>query len=186
MKTKQAFLLSAILLSIVGMVISGCGKSTSPSEESGLMTPEMLKEITIAGTDADGLAKAIGQHRGKAVLVDFWATWCPPCVKLFPHTVDLHKRYSSDDLAVITVSLDNADNRDGVLEFLRRHRANTENYQSAIEGNPDAFDAFDIPIGIPYLRIYDRSGKLLHVVNGLFTDEIDQAVAEAVGKEKAS
>ena len=55
------------------------------------------------------LAERIASHKGRAVLVDFWASWCQPCRKQFPHTVALSRKYPATDLVVIAVSLDERD-----------------------------------------------------------------------------
>ena len=54
----------------------------------------------------DGLKEAVLKNRGKVVVVDFWATWCVPCVKNFPHVVEMQKKYAKDGLVVISVSID--------------------------------------------------------------------------------
>jgi thiol-disulfide isomerase/thioredoxin len=184
MKSHRAVLTIAALIVCAGVALSGCGRSSS-IEVDGSPSPQFLKEITLAEIDATGLAAAIGRHRGKVVLVDFWATWCDPCVTLFPHTVALRNRYSRGDLAVVTVSMNKREAHESVLEFLRRQRANTENYLNSIESDAEAFDAFNIGDGIPQIRIYDRSGKMLRTISGNRPEEIDQAVAEALSFHSA-
>ena len=111
--------------------------------------------------DAPGLARLLDQHRGQVVLVDFWATWCGPCVKLFPHTVELERRFRDRGLAVITVSLDDPADGPAVRKFLDQNGATTENYLSSYGVGPEAMTAFGIADGaLPHVRIYDAEGRL--------------------------
>ena len=61
--------------------------------------------IELSVVDKAGFQKAIDAHRGKVVLVDYWATWCGPCVKQFPHTVELWHKYRDRGLDVIGAKL---------------------------------------------------------------------------------
>jgi thiol-disulfide isomerase/thioredoxin len=187
MKTAFALPFSVIFLLILGVMLPGCGESSTPSGKPAALSSEPLVNVALAEIDAEGLAKAVERHRGKVVLVDFWATWCGPCKELFPHTVALRNRFSPDELAVITVSLDKPDGRESVLDFLRRQRANTENYLNAIESDAEMIEAFDVKDGaIPYLRIYDRAGNVFRVINGNNPEQIDSSVTEALAQGKAA
>jgi thiol-disulfide isomerase/thioredoxin len=179
-KRIAAFALVAMLPAFAA-IPSGCMRCPSSTDDACSTSPELLKEVTLSEIDAHGLVQAIEKHRGRVVLVDFLATWCGPCVQLFPHTVELHRRYSRDDLAVITISLDKLNQRAAVLEFLRRHGATTENYQNAIESDSEAFDAYSISEGVPHTCIYNRAGKLVRTIDGNRPAEIDKGVLEAMG-----
>jgi thiol-disulfide isomerase/thioredoxin len=186
MKTILLLCVFAILLAIAGIALSGCMKASPSKDEAAPISPEMPASITMNEIGSAGLAEAVERHRGRVVLVDFWATWCGPCKQLFPHTVDLRKRFA-DSLAVITVSMDKPDRREAVLDFLRRNHATTENYLSNIESDAEAFEAFEISGGaIPYLRIYDRSGKVFRAIEGNLPAEIEKAVMEAIEQGKAN
>ena len=111
--------------------------------------------------DAAGLAQFVDQHPGKVVLIDFWATWCPPCVQLFPHTVELHKRWADRGLVVAAVSLDDPSDESLVRRFLAKKGADFPNFISRFGPSSQSAEAFDITgSAIPFLRIYDRQGKL--------------------------
>lgn len=182
---RGAALAFAAVLPALALFVTGCMQCGSSTGDSCSTNPEAHNEIALREIDAHGLAQAIEKHRGRVVLVDFWATWCGPCVQLFPHTVELHGRYSRDDLAIITVSMDKLDQRAAVLEFLRRQGADTENYENSIESDSDAFDAYSISEGLPHICIYDRAGKLVRTIDGNRPTEIDEAVREAIGKNTA-
>src|SRR5437868_10168938 len=77
-----------------------------------------------------GLKEVIHKNRGKVILVDFWAYFCVPCKKGFPHVVAMHKKYAKEGLAVVSVSLDPIDDlasRDDALKFLKKAGAEFTN-----------------------------------------------------------
>ncbi len=127
---------------------------------------------------------SLNEHPGKVVLVDFWATWCPPCVQLFPHTVELDKRWGDQGLMVVGVNLDDPSDESVVRRFLAQKGANFPNFMSRFGASAQSAEAFEIPgSAIPFLRIYDRRGKLAKTFGGdkpVDPQEIDQAVEEAI------
>src|SRR5690606_20540917 len=124
----------------------------APSEAAG-------GEVTLVETTPESFAELLASKKGKIVLVDFWATWCIPCRKNFPHIVEFQKQYAEQGLEVISVSLDDAEARGDVLEFLKEQGARFDNLISTL--GLDSFEAFNITGGsIPHYRLYARDGTL--------------------------
>ncbi len=162
-----------ILFVLIGSVLLAAGCAGNP--------PTPASEATLRSLDAAGLTETLERHRGQVVLVDFWATWCGPCLELFPHTMELQRRWGDRGLAVITVSLDDPDNRPAVRKFLSRSVATTENFLSPYGVGPAAFSAFGIDDGaLPHVRIYDRQGKLHKIFHSsgkmIDSNEIERTV----------
>ena len=125
----------------------------------------------------------IERERGKIVLVDFWATWCPPCVALFPHTVALQQKYGGRGLTVVTVSMDSPEDEAKVRSFLQSRAATkTLNFIARDGGSARAFRDFDIDDGaIPHLKVFDRQGRLREKLIGPRPDDVDKAVEHLLG-----
>jgi thiol-disulfide isomerase/thioredoxin len=113
----------------------------------------------------DQTSKLIAAHKGKVVVVDFWATSCLPCRREFPHLVALQKTYP-DTVACVSVSLDYSGRksrppqtyREPVLEFLKAQQATIDNVLST--DDPDELGQRLELAPIPLVWVYDREGKL--------------------------
>lgn len=162
----------AVSLCIVGGAWVGCASDTPSASSGGPRAADGPSaatandkapdtdaiEVTIV--DKEGLQKVIDKHRGKVVLVDYWATWCGPCVAQFPHTVELWKKYRDKGLAVIALSMDSPDDIGDVREFLAEKGAKFDNLLSKYGADEKAFEEFDFDGALPHYAIYDREGKL--------------------------
>jgi thiol-disulfide isomerase/thioredoxin len=172
--TLQRFVSLATLV----VLLTGCGAESHP-------TPK----VSVQTIDATGLKQAIAKHRGHVVLVDYWATWCKPCVELLPHTAELQQRWANRGLTVITVSMDDPKQRSAVESLLSRQSVAAENYLSNYGVGPDAFTAFGIEDGaVPHMQLFDRRGSLhkTFASGGLSLNpiEIDRAITHLLDDAK--
>lgn len=159
------------------------GNSSPGSSTNSAANPA---EITIQTVDKAGYDDVIRKHQGQVVLADFWATWCIPCKKMFPHTVHLHNEFAGTGLAVVSVCLDDEAEEPAALEFLKKQNATFDNLRVKSGGEDETFEKFEIASGaIPHLKLYDRTGKIHRVFDAdptadkQFTaDDVEQAVRE--------
>ncbi len=123
------------------------------------------------------LAEVAAHPKAKLVIVDAWATWCGPCMKNFPHLVEMHEKYADKGLVAVSLSLDESDNAKKVtkaLDFLKEKHATFTNL-ILDERNDDAFEKLNIG-AIPAVFLYTPDGKelkrfTLDDVDKLFTYE---------------
>jgi thiol-disulfide isomerase/thioredoxin len=120
---------------------------------------EGSRVVLVDGTNQT-LDDWITKHHGKVVLVDFWATWCGPCVKEFPHLVELSNKHRDAGLAVISVSMNEPKDRPSVLAFLERQKADFENLLPEYGAGSKFLEAFDLRGDVPFYKLYDSKGVL--------------------------
>ncbi|MBA1147719.1 TlpA family protein disulfide reductase [Ectothiorhodospiraceae bacterium WFHF3C12] len=109
--------------------------------------------------DLSGEARAIAEWDGQVLVVNFWATWCPPCVEEIPELVDVQSRFGQKGAQVIGVALDERENIEG---FLREVPVN----YPVLHGATRAFrvlDAYGNERGtLPYTVVVGRDGEIHH------------------------
>jgi thiol-disulfide isomerase/thioredoxin len=120
----------------------------------------------------------LAAHRGEVVLVDFWATWCAPCLADFPELVQLHHALAPRGLAVVSISVDDPAEKDGkVRRFLGQHRPGFETLILDVPVIDDFMAAVDADWtgAVPAVFLYDRRGALRHAFFGVTpAEEIEQ------------
>ncbi|HET9178628.1 MAG TPA: TlpA disulfide reductase family protein [Terriglobia bacterium] len=104
--------------------------------------------------DLDGRDWTLKDLRGKVVLVNFWATWCPPCRKEIPDLEALYKRFEADGLVVLGISDEPATK---VQPFVRQEKIS---YPVLLDLGRKVNGLYSVS-GIPMSFVYDRSGKLV-------------------------
>jgi thiol-disulfide isomerase/thioredoxin len=70
--------------------------------------------------DINGKPRSLSEFRGKWVIVNYWATWCPPCLDEIPDLIDFHEKHKDKDAVVLGINFEEAD-REQLLEFVDQH-----------------------------------------------------------------
>jgi peroxiredoxin len=123
-------------------------------------------------TTLEGERLELEKLEGKAVLLDFWATWCVPCVAELPVFVDLYDQGKTrKDFVMIGVSLDGDEKM--LRRFLKKHRVEWHQVNGPKGGAQEAAERFGV-IGLPAVFLIGPDGKIL--ASDLREDEIAKAV----------
>ncbi len=141
-KTRSPVLIAIIVLAAAVSCLAQAAGSTPP-------------DFTV--TDISGAKLTLSGLKGKVVLLDFWATWCPPCRDEVPNLVDIQKRFGDGKFVLISVSLD----RD--LEAARRFvREKKMDWVHVIDAGAarDLAEKYRIEY-IPSTYVIDRKGKIV-------------------------
>jgi thiol-disulfide isomerase/thioredoxin len=141
----------------------------------------------ISGADVDGKNVSLADRKGKVVLVDFWATWCPPCVAALPRLKALAAEYHDRGFEIVGVNVDamHEDVKETrtalpvVRRFLAAHAVTWTNLLNG-QGAGDFTKAYGVE-DIPANFLIGRDGRIIGL--DLSDDQLERAVARALGDE---
>jgi thiol-disulfide isomerase/thioredoxin len=126
----------------------------------------------LLGTDVEGQAVDLSRYAGKAVVVSFWATWCPYCLKELPILEGIQKTAGKERMQVIMV---NTESREVFRKSARIMK--DLSLQLAHDSDKRASEAYGVN-GIPHMVIVGRNGKILRVHRGYDESNLDAIVAD--------
>jgi thiol-disulfide isomerase/thioredoxin len=154
---------------VLGILLGGgCSAESTSGENTQAAGGRQAGQVDLQPMNLAGYHALIARQRGKVVVVDVWATYCPPCMRDFHHLVELHHQYDPQKVACISLSLDN----EGlapldqvvprVLRFLNQQRATIDNV-IMLEDSDRVLRALQLA-SIPTVLVYGKQGQLLETV----------------------
>lgn len=153
-----------LILSLAAVLTLYAFRSGRNVLSPGAQAPEIAAEQWL---NADGAVR-LADLKGKVVVIEFWATWCPPCRESIPHLNQLRKRWLGKDVVVVSLTDEPAD---VVARFIKK-----SGLQYPVgTGSRSSFD-YGVD-SIPHAFVLDGSGRI--VWHGFPGRELDAAVAQA-------
>ena len=172
-----AFALTAALLAAAPPLLA----------EEAASVDHLLEPDTIHPATVEQFRAVLEHHRGKVVVVNFWATWCIPCLQELPELDLLQERYADRGLVVLAISMDDPEKlEDRVRPFFAKRAPGLVSYLASSEGDSVEFvTALDPewPGALPTTMFFDRDGELdnMHLGRMLYS-EFEEAVLELLGE----
>jgi cytochrome c biogenesis protein CcmG/thiol:disulfide interchange protein DsbE len=133
-----------VILSILCLLYITCGSKESAK------TPENAHDFTLTSIDGENIT--LSQLKGHVVLVDFWATWCPPCRNSIPHFIDLYEKYKERGLMILGISTEDE-------QTLINFRDSNQIPYIILLGNNEIAQAYGVQ-AIPKTIFIDKKGKI--------------------------
>ncbi len=150
--------------------------------QTNLPLPPTKNVENLGWTSFDDKRQTLLDYRGKVVVLDFWATYCPPCLEEIPHLVDLQNRYGSENFQVVGLNAGGEEDAAKVPAFAEQLKMNY------LVATPED-ELTDVLLGgesaIPQTFVFDRSGKLLQKFVGYdlkVKNDLDKAVESALNQ----
>jgi thiol-disulfide isomerase/thioredoxin len=130
--------------------------------------------VSLQPVDEKGIADLLKNNTDKLRLINVWATWCVPCVQEFPDLVTINHMYRDRGLQLVTISSDDAANKDHALAFLEKKQASGLNYIYSGESKYKMIEAIDPKWqgALPYTILIEPGGKIVYAKEGAFDMEV--------------
>ncbi|MDR9416704.1 MAG: TlpA disulfide reductase family protein [Gracilimonas sp.] len=172
--------LSAFLIVLL-VVITSCSSAERENPRSLGPHDEKIDSILWESTfqDLEGNEISVQDLNGKVVMIDFWETWCGPCLQVFPALDSLENEYP-DDFVVIAVNLNNSDSKEDVIQFSENR---PYRFTYAIDTNKVSEDV--ITLGIPFKVFLDPQGYVIKSELGITGNDY-QDIKEIIEQNKTS
>lgn len=177
---RNVGIVAVLIVVIAAMLVAG--KYLARRAAPGLSASSSVKgqpapDFQLA--DLQGRQVKLSELRGKAVLLNFWATWCPPCKIEIPWFVDLQKQYGPQGLQIVGVAMDD-DPEKNVVAISKFAKEMGINY-TVLLGNDKVGDSYGGIQALPTTFYIGRDGKLVARVYGLVShSEVESNIQSAL------
>jgi thiol-disulfide isomerase/thioredoxin len=177
---RNGLLLVGVTLAVALLIYAAARMSRLPADADSAFSAKAVAKGSVAPdfqlTSLDGKELKLSDFRGRAVIVNFWATWCGPCKIEMPWFVELNKKYAPQGLTILGVAMDDS----GQGEIAKFAKEMGVNYPILI-GKEKVGDAYGGVPGLPTTFYIDRNGKIMDRVVGIVgRSEIEAAIQKAL------
>jgi cytochrome c biogenesis protein CcmG, thiol:disulfide interchange protein DsbE len=143
---RHSALAAGIFAFVLLITLSACYSGTRPPR-IGSAAPDFTVQDSQTKVTLD-------QYRGQVVVLNFWATWCPPCVEEIPSLVEMQRRMKAKGVTVIAVSVDVDES--AYKQFVKDHNVNLLTVRDASQKSNDLYGTFKFP----ETYVIDRNGVM--------------------------
>ncbi len=157
-RSKKYIFWIVVLLTVFLLV--GCDNSTS-EQPLTKVNPESKLAADFTLTNMQGEQVSLSQYRGKVVILNFWATWCPPCREEMPSMERLHRNYKDKGLVMLAINVDE-NGKQAVGQFLRK---TPYSFPILLDSDNIAQNAYGV-FRFPESFIIDRNGMVVKKIIG--------------------
>ena len=140
--------------------------SSGASSDDGTTGSRVVPDFALE--DVHGKLVRLSDTAGKVRLIDFWATWCPPCREAIPGFKELYRTYGDKGFMILAISMDGEEAKKILPPFVERYKIPYTN----IIGNDDVAQAFGGVVGLPTTFLVDREGRIVETFVGGVPKEV--------------
>jgi len=169
---------------VVGCSVKWAGKE---AQVKAYMNKLAAEPVSVSNADAVTLRELRAGSTNRFRLVNFWATWCAPCVAEFHEFVEVNRMYRHRDFEFVAVSMNRPEEESTVLDFLKKKQASNRNLLFASADREPLINAFDPQwLGeVPYTVLLDPEGKVIYSEKGSVDFlALKRAVVKAMNERK--
>jgi len=155
----------------LGLLVSGCSAGSEPSEaQVGELAPKFQLQ------NLDGQSVALSKFRGKPVVLNFWATWCPPCRDEMPYIQEIYNEWSDKGLVVLAINYGESASR--VKKFVQYYGLS---FPVLLDTKQDVAQKYNVR-GIPTTFFIDKDGIIQDMKVGAFQskEEIESSLSKII------
>jgi len=165
---------------VLAGVLTACGATGSPGKP-----PAATTATDFAARDVEGRTFRLSDHLGKeVVLLDFWATWCEPCMAEMPHLESLYEAHRAEGFTVIAIAMDGPETVADVPSFAKRHAMR---FPVVLDEDSHAVSIYNPKHAAPLSVLINRKGAVVRVRESynpgdeeLVAEDVAQALAGAL------
>jgi cytochrome c biogenesis protein CcmG/thiol:disulfide interchange protein DsbE len=166
--------LMCLFFLLMAVSLVSCSRGDDRAKKSSLArTEDTAPDFVLK--DTEGKNVQLSRFRGKVVVVEFWATWCPPCKATIPGLIALQEKYTDKGLVVLGISIDEGDDLASKLSaFSKEHKIN---YPILI-GTEEVARAYGV-MSIPATFLIGRDQKIISAYKG-YVEDIESLISEQI------
>lgn len=164
-----------LLIGFVALLALVSGVWLQSARENTAQVPAAEAQLDFAFPDVDGKQQSIQQWQGKTLVINFWATWCGPCLKEIPEFIKLQNEYGERGVQFIGIAIED---REAVVDYLKRVAVNYPLMIAGDAGSNLARQLGNIINAVPFTVVVNRQGQIVHRQPGEFSRQQFQQIVE--------
>jgi len=161
-------IIALVVIAFLFFSVSSCKKKEKEIEPAAPSIGNVAPDFALK--DVDGRSIRLSAYKGKVVLVEFWATWCPPCRELTPVLNRLYEKYKDKGFVILALTPEDTDT---VKDYIKDHQVK----YTVVIATQKTINQYGV-IGIPMSFLIDKEGKIVnkHMYTPDFFNELSSEI----------